>query len=282
MEKATFKLVYSDTVAQPTFSPAAGTYKAGQKVTITSTTTGATIRYTTDGTDPGPSAGTVYADPISTSSDTTFRAIALLKGQADSAIASSAYLFTPAPPTLSAVAPGLGSATATWDAVTGALSYNLYWAKGATVDTGTGTKVSGAVSPQVVGGLADGTQYAFIVSAVGANGEGSPSASQAATTYNQAGGSVTVTEPGANIVTITGTSALHFGTVATFTSTYSGSASSYQWFLNGAALASQTAATLSITPSVSTFKYGANWLTLSVKDTSGVGYSGTLLVDVSN
>ncbi len=49
-------------VAAPVFSPAAGTYPGPTTITITSSTPGATIRYTTDGSDP--TTGTVYTAPI--------------------------------------------------------------------------------------------------------------------------------------------------------------------------------------------------------------------------
>ena len=44
--------VNNNQCATPTFSPAAGTYSSAQTVTISTTTGGATIRYTTDGTTP--------------------------------------------------------------------------------------------------------------------------------------------------------------------------------------------------------------------------------------
>ena len=44
--------VNSDQCATPTFTPAAGTYSSAQSVTISTTTGGATIRYTTDGSTP--------------------------------------------------------------------------------------------------------------------------------------------------------------------------------------------------------------------------------------
>ena len=44
------------TCAAPTFSPAAGTYSSAQTVTISTTTSGATIRYTTDGSTPSETA----------------------------------------------------------------------------------------------------------------------------------------------------------------------------------------------------------------------------------
>src|SRR5271157_1990800 len=45
------------TAATPTFSPGGGTYASGQSVTIGTTTQGATIRYTTNGTAPSETAG---------------------------------------------------------------------------------------------------------------------------------------------------------------------------------------------------------------------------------
>ncbi|MCX7998463.1 MAG: chitobiase/beta-hexosaminidase C-terminal domain-containing protein, partial [Leptospiraceae bacterium] len=41
-----------ETVATPTFSPAGGTYNTDQTVTIQTPTVGASIHYTTDGTNP--------------------------------------------------------------------------------------------------------------------------------------------------------------------------------------------------------------------------------------
>jgi trimeric autotransporter adhesin len=60
---AAYTLMPTPLAAEPTFSPAAGAVPAGSTVTISTTTAGATIRYTTDGTDPGPSS-TPYTAPI--------------------------------------------------------------------------------------------------------------------------------------------------------------------------------------------------------------------------
>jgi hypothetical protein len=76
----------------------------------------------------------------------------------------------PGAPVLSSAVAGDGSVTVTWSAVTGAASYNLYYAAAATVDKN-GTKLAGAVSPKVVAALTNGTQYAFAVSAVNGGGE---------------------------------------------------------------------------------------------------------------
>ncbi len=79
------------TVATPTFSPAGGTYSAAQSVTISTTTSGASIRYTTDGSTPSETAGTLYSGPVNVSAPTTLKAIAYENSFTDSAIASATY-----------------------------------------------------------------------------------------------------------------------------------------------------------------------------------------------
>ena len=69
------------TPADPTFSPAAGTYKAAQSITISCATSGAVIHYTTDGTTPTASSPT-YSSAISLSTNGTYtvKAIAVSSG----------------------------------------------------------------------------------------------------------------------------------------------------------------------------------------------------------
>lgn len=71
---------------------------------------------------------------------------------------------------------GYESTTVSWDAVAGAASYNLYWSTDAGVTPANGTKVAGAASPYIHAGLAGDTPYYYVVTAVGAGGEGEPSA----------------------------------------------------------------------------------------------------------
>jgi len=79
------------TVATPTFTPPAGTYSSGQSVTISTTTLGASIRYTTDGSTPTSTLGNLYLSPVSVSSSLTLKAIAYKTGMTDSPVASAAY-----------------------------------------------------------------------------------------------------------------------------------------------------------------------------------------------
>ena len=78
------------TCAAPTFLPAAGTYSSAQNVTISTTTEGATIYYTTNGTDPTTSSS-VYSTPIAVSTTTTIKAMAVASGYENSSVASATY-----------------------------------------------------------------------------------------------------------------------------------------------------------------------------------------------
>ena len=84
-------------VAEPTFSPAGGTYTSVQSVTLSSATAGASIRYTTDGSTPN-SSSTVYSDPINVTESKTIKAYATKYGMADSSISQSIYTINLPPP----------------------------------------------------------------------------------------------------------------------------------------------------------------------------------------
>jgi hypothetical protein len=64
-------------------------------VTMATTTPNCTIRYTTNGTDPSPTAGTVYSGPVTLTSTTTLKAIAYGTGVTASTITSQDYVITP-------------------------------------------------------------------------------------------------------------------------------------------------------------------------------------------
>ncbi|MGD0939872.1 MAG: chitobiase/beta-hexosaminidase C-terminal domain-containing protein [Terracidiphilus sp.] len=98
------------TAASPGFTPAPGAYPTTQSVTLTDTTAGASIYYTTNGTTPS-SASTLFSatTPITVSSTTTIQAIAIASGYLNSAVGSATYtinLPAAATPTFSP-APGI-------------------------------------------------------------------------------------------------------------------------------------------------------------------------------
>jgi len=78
-------------VAVPVFSPGAGTYIGTQSVTLTSTTDGASIYYTTNGTTPS-DASTLYTTPISLSASSTVKARAYKAGMDPSPVVSAVYV----------------------------------------------------------------------------------------------------------------------------------------------------------------------------------------------
>ena len=85
------------TVADPSISPAAGSYVGTQSITISCATSGASIRYTTDGSTPSDTVGTVYSTPITVAATTVIKAIAYKSGMDNSSVSSAAYTISEAP-----------------------------------------------------------------------------------------------------------------------------------------------------------------------------------------
>jgi fibronectin type 3 domain-containing protein len=88
----------------------------------------------------------------------------------------------PAAPTGVTAVPGHGQVTVSWSASSAADSYNLYYSTSASVSKATGTKVTGAKSAGAVTGLASGTAYYFVVTAVNLGGESAESSPAATAT----------------------------------------------------------------------------------------------------
>lgn len=119
-------------VSAPTFSPVAGTYTSAQNVTITSATSGATVCYRTDGTDPtAPTQGTcgggstTYSGAVNIASTATLKALATKSGSANSGVTSGIYTIDLAPTAGTAIS--FASVTATeltvnWGAATDAIT----------------------------------------------------------------------------------------------------------------------------------------------------------------
>ena len=88
---------HASTVAQATYNnlsiekPEISISSSGE-VTITCATAGVTIRYTTNGTDPTSSSGTVYTGPFSVPNLTTVKAIAYKTNYDDSEVAEGQYV----------------------------------------------------------------------------------------------------------------------------------------------------------------------------------------------
>ncbi|GHV79639.1 hypothetical protein AGMMS49944_14300 [Spirochaetia bacterium] len=81
-------------VATPTASPAAGAVISGTAITLSTTTAGATIYYTTDGTGPT-TVSTPYSTPITVSTAQTIKAIAVKSGMGNSSVFQADYTIIP-------------------------------------------------------------------------------------------------------------------------------------------------------------------------------------------
>jgi hypothetical protein len=130
------------TAAAPVFSPAPGAFPSAQSVTITTTTSGATIRYTTDGSTPSETTGNLYSGPLALSSTTTLKAIAYKSGYNDSTVTGGTYTITP-PPTITSPLTATGQVGAAFSyQITASNSPTSYNATGLppglNVDTSTG------------------------------------------------------------------------------------------------------------------------------------------------
>lgn len=96
-------------VNNPVINPAAGFFETSQTVAITTSTTGASIRYTLDGSNPTTSS-TLYSGPFSVNSTTTVKAIAVSSsGTSTSGITTALMTFSAAPPTFSPLPGGFSS-----------------------------------------------------------------------------------------------------------------------------------------------------------------------------
>ena len=130
----------------PTFSPGTGIFTATQPVTISDSTAGTTIYYTTNGTTPTTSS-TLYSGPISVSASETLQAIAVKTGFSNSVAGTATYTInsTLSPPTFSS--PG-GIYTAAQkvtisDSTAGA---TIYYTTNGTTPTTSSTPYTGPVT----------------------------------------------------------------------------------------------------------------------------------------
>lgn len=80
----------TNTVVSPVFSPSGGAYPSTQSVAIRSTTDGARIYYTTDGSTPTTSSAE-YTSPVLVNSSTTLMAIATKDGSTPSSLGLAMY-----------------------------------------------------------------------------------------------------------------------------------------------------------------------------------------------
>jgi uncharacterized protein (DUF1800 family) len=122
--------------APPTFNPTAGTYTTAQSVTLSTTTAGASIRYTTDGTTPTDSKGTLYSAAIAIGTTTTVKAVAYKTGMSDSTVASSTYTINLPAVTISVTPPSASLSASQQQSITATVTNSS--------NTGVAWTISGA------------------------------------------------------------------------------------------------------------------------------------------
>lgn len=106
-------------VLSPVFSTIGGTYSGSFSVSLSTTTSGASIYYTVDGTVPT-SASLVYTNPVVITATATLKAIAIKSGLADSYVSKEIYTInTPAAQTAMFIAGTFNS----WSLTTLAMNY---------------------------------------------------------------------------------------------------------------------------------------------------------------
>lgn len=133
--------------AIPSFDVAPGTYNAAKSVTLSDTTPGATIYYTTDGTTPTTSS-TVFSDAITVSASETLEAIAATSIYASSPVAAASYTIVPPPAATPAFSVPAGTYTTVQtvtiaDATTNA---TVYYTTDGTAPTASSSVYSGPIT----------------------------------------------------------------------------------------------------------------------------------------
>lgn len=117
--------IYTMQVATPSYSPSAITYTSPRDVSITTATSGAAIRYTTDGSTPTPSSP-LYTAPFQVATTTTVKALAFRTNWTTSAERSGTYTMNFGTLSAPAAAPGAGG-------FTGSVTITLSAAAGTTI-----------------------------------------------------------------------------------------------------------------------------------------------------
>ncbi len=138
---------YLIAAARPTFSPAPVMQFTGPvNVSLSSTTDGAQIYYTLDGTTPTTGSALYTGQPITVSQNTTIKAIAVAAGYANSAVLTGGYVIQAARPVLSPapVAPFVGAQTVTMSSSTAGST--IYYTLDGTTPTTASTSYVGPLT----------------------------------------------------------------------------------------------------------------------------------------
>jgi len=193
------------TVSTPQYTPSPGTLAAGSTVTITCSTSGSTIYYTTDGSTPTTSSS-VYSSFLSLSVGTTVvKALGVKSGLTDSSIQSGTYVLVNVPTAPS----GLGATAISTTQI------NLAWTDNSSTETGfrierkvgpvsfsTVATTSAGATTYSDTGLTAATTYDYRVYAINPAGDSAASNTASATTNSVGGGGANATIQTLNVGTL--------------------------------------------------------------------------------
>jgi len=144
----TFASGASVVTKMPAISPASGSFLAAQTVSITDTTKGATIYYTTDGSTPT-TASPVYSGPMVVSSGVvTIAALAVASGYSPSPVASSTVTIIPPSANAPSFTPSAGTYTnaQTVSIASGTPGATIYYTTDGSVPTVNSNAYSGPIN----------------------------------------------------------------------------------------------------------------------------------------
>jgi hypothetical protein len=133
-------------IAAPAFSPAPGTYATSQAVTISDSTAGTTIYYTTNGTTPTTSS-TKYSGAITVSATETLEAIAVKTGSSNSAVTTASYTIAAVLPTPKfSLASGTYTSSQSVTVSDATAGTTIYYTTNGTTPTTSSTKYTKAIT----------------------------------------------------------------------------------------------------------------------------------------
>lgn len=146
-----------------------------------------------------PGVTSPYVHPSLINGDSYYYVVTALNPSGESEDSAEVLGIPIAPPPGVLAAAGDTQVTLSWSPVIGATSYNIYFANATGVTKGTGTPIAGVTSPHDHLGLANGTSYYYVVTAIISGSEGEESTEVAAmpiapiTGVSAAGGTSSIT-----------------------------------------------------------------------------------------
>lgn len=183
-----------------------------------------------------------YTDTTAVNGTTYYYSVTSLSAGGESVPSAQAMALAHIPaagaPTGVSASGGNGQITVSWNPVSGATSYNVYYQVTSGVTIGSATKVAGATSPCTISGLADAMSYYVIVASANAGGE--TASNEVSTSTNPTFTLLVGAAPGGT-VSPSGTFTVYSGTPTAITATPAAGYAFAYWSATGATVIANTA-----------------------------------------